>query len=117
MAQKPPWQMTPEEFGKSYPPVRTIGLANRPEWRFLPHLPARDTRVAAVQDAHRHFVTRALEEGCAVPDHVAEMYRPAAPPTTPKVQAEPDFIRLVADRPNEATAAQARAVTANAELT
>ena len=107
----PPWMLTPEQFGKSYPPVRTIGLANRPEWRFLPHLPARDTRVAAVQDAHRHFVQRALEEGCSVPDHVAALYRQPDPPVE-RVQAEPDFLRLSADRHNEADAAPARAADA-----
>ena len=112
----PPWMLTPEQFGKSYPPMRVIGTANHPEWRYLEKLPARDTRVAAVQDAHRHFVERALEEGCAVPDHVAELYRPATPPTTPKVQAEPDYIRLVAERPNEATAAPERAAIAQAVL-
>lgn len=113
---KPPWQMTLEEFGKSYPPMRAIGKANHPEWRYLPQLPACPTRVAAVQDAHRHFVERALEEGVAVPDHVAALYRPPEPPAE-RVQAEPDYLRLTAASRNEAGAAPARAATAQADLT
>lgn len=113
---KPPWHMTPEEFGKSYPPMRTIGAANHPEWRYLPQLPACPTRVAAVLDAHRHFVTRALEEGVAVPDHIAALYRQPEPPAE-RVQAEPDYIRIIGDRPNEADAAPARAASAQADLT
>ena len=117
MAQKPPWHMTPEEFGKAFPPVRTIGAANYPEWRYdLPGLEARDARAKAVADAHRHFVERALEEGCAVPDHVAAMYRPPEPPPTPKVQAEPDYLRLVATPVNEAADAPERAAIAQAAL-
>lgn len=113
---KPPWQMTPEEFGKSYPPMRTIGKANHPEWRYLPSLPACPTRAAAVLDAHRHFVTRALEEGVAVPDHIAALYRQPEPPPE-RVQAEPDLLRLTAARPNEAADAPARAASAQADLT
>jgi hypothetical protein len=113
----PPWHMTPEQFGKSYPPVRTIGKANHPEWRYLPHLPARDTRVAAVQDAHRHFVERALEEGVAVPDRIAALYRPPPDPRYEPVQAEPDFLRLTAASKNEGIDAQARAASTNANLT
>ena len=113
---KPPWQMTPEEFGKSYPPMRVIGRANHPEWRYLPSLPFCPTRAAAVLDAHKHFVTRAIEEGVAVPDAIAALYRPPAP-LAERVQAEPDYIRLTADRHNEAADAPARAATANATLT
>lgn len=110
---KPPWQMTPEEFGKSFVPVRVIGKANTPTWRYeLPGLEASPTRAAAVLDAHKHFVERALEEGVSVPDHVAALYRPRPEPPYERVQAEPDYIRLIADRKNEATDAPARAATA-----
>ena len=80
MTQKLPWEITAQEFGRSFVPVRTIGLANHPEWRYLEKLPARDARAKAVADAHRHFVERALEEGVAVPGHIAALYRPPAPP-------------------------------------
>ena len=110
-----PWEMTPEQFGKSFVPVRVIGKANTPTWRYdLPSLEACPTRAAAVLDAHKHFVERALEEGVSVPDHVAALYRPRPEPPYERVQAEPDYIRLIADRTNEADAAPARAATANA---
>lgn len=112
----PPWMLTPEQFGKSYPPMRVIGAANRPAWRYLPSLPFCPTRAAAVLDAHKHFVTRALEEGVAVPDAIAALYRPPEPQPE-RVQAEPDYIRLTAASPNEAADAPARAASAQADLT
>lgn len=73
-AKKDPWNMTPEEFGKSFAPMRNIE-AKPPGFSY----PCADgaihpTREAAVRAAHRYVVERAMEAGHQPDEPIREMY-------------------------------------------
>lgn len=72
-AEKNPWEMTPEAFGKSFAPTRT---ATHPPGFCYPFADgaAHPTREAAVRSGHRHLVARAIDAGQAVPADIRDLY-------------------------------------------
>ena len=72
-ADKKAWEMTPEEFGKSFAPVRT---ATHPPGFSYPFADGKShaTREAAVHAGHRHVVASAIDAGQAIPEPVQAIY-------------------------------------------
>ncbi len=70
---KKAWEMTPEEFGKSFAPVRT---ATHPPGFSYPFADGAShaTREAAVHAGHRHVVASAIDAGQAIPEPVQALY-------------------------------------------
>lgn len=70
---KKAWEMTPEEFGKSFAPVRT---ATHPPGFSYPFADGKShaTREAAVHAGHRHVVASAIDAGQAIPEPVQALY-------------------------------------------